>query len=80
MKPDPLAEKWRALGWHVAEVNGHDYDDLLRVGVTLDWWKSSNEIATLPQVSSRFEPRITREQRAWCGWRTATRRSAGQCR
>jgi transketolase len=31
MKLDPLAEKWRAFGWYVVEVNGHDYDDLLRV-------------------------------------------------
>jgi transketolase len=24
-----LAEKWRAFGWAVAEVDGHDYDALL---------------------------------------------------
>lgn len=26
---EPLADKWRAFGWHVAEVNGHDFDSLL---------------------------------------------------
>ena len=31
MRLDPLAEKWRAFGWHVVEANGHDYGDLLRV-------------------------------------------------
>ena len=28
---DPFAEKWRAFGWEVAEINGHDYDDLTSV-------------------------------------------------
>jgi transketolase len=31
IKLNPLAEKWRAFGWHVVEVDGHDYDDLQRV-------------------------------------------------
>ncbi|MEH3108427.1 MAG: transketolase [Sphingomonas fennica] len=26
---EPLADKWRAFGWDVAEVNGHDHADLL---------------------------------------------------
>ena len=26
---EPLADKWRAFGWHVAEVKGHDFDSLL---------------------------------------------------
>jgi len=26
---EPLADKWRAFGWGVAEVDGHDYDALL---------------------------------------------------
>lgn len=26
---EPLADKWRAFGWAVAEVDGHDYDALL---------------------------------------------------
>ncbi|MGH9833976.1 MAG: transketolase [Blastocatellia bacterium] len=26
---EPLAEKWRAFGWAVAEVDGHEYDALL---------------------------------------------------
>ncbi len=28
---DPLADKWQAFGWAVAEVEGHDYDALLDV-------------------------------------------------
>jgi transketolase len=31
IKLNPLAEKWRAFGWQVVEVDGHDYDDLQRV-------------------------------------------------
>ena len=27
--PQPLAGKWRAFGWHVMEVDGHDYAALL---------------------------------------------------
>jgi transketolase len=28
---NPLADKWRAFGWSVVEVDGHDYGELLRV-------------------------------------------------
>ena len=27
--PEPLADKWRAFGWHVAEVDGHDIGALM---------------------------------------------------
>jgi transketolase len=27
---EPFAEKWRAFGWRVDEVNGHDHDELAR--------------------------------------------------
>ncbi|MEV8068691.1 MULTISPECIES: transketolase [Streptomyces] len=26
---EPLADKWRAFGWEVAEVDGHDFDELV---------------------------------------------------
>jgi transketolase len=29
MKVDPLAEKWRAFGWHVIEIDGHNIDEIL---------------------------------------------------
>jgi transketolase len=29
MDTEPLAEKWGSFGWHVIEVNGHDFDQLL---------------------------------------------------
>jgi transketolase len=32
---EPLAEKWRAFGWAVAEVDGHDYNALLDAFVRL---------------------------------------------
>jgi transketolase len=28
---EPFADKWRAFGWHVAEVDGHDHDALYDV-------------------------------------------------
>lgn len=31
MRLEPLANKWRAFGWTVYEVNGHSYDELLDV-------------------------------------------------
>ena len=27
---EPMSDKWRSFGWHVAEVNGHDHDALLQ--------------------------------------------------
>ena len=26
LSPEPLADKWRAFGWHVVEIDGHDLD------------------------------------------------------
>ncbi len=34
MNNEPLAEKWRAFGWDVRRIDGHDLD---LVGETLDW-------------------------------------------
>jgi len=31
MSPEPLADKWRAFGWDVVEVDGHNIQDLLKV-------------------------------------------------
>jgi transketolase len=31
MRLDPLADKWRAFGWNIAEVDGHDHGALLDV-------------------------------------------------
>lgn len=28
---EPLAERWRAFGWEVKEINGHDYDELISI-------------------------------------------------
>lgn len=25
---EPVAEKWRAFGWHVVEIDGHDHDEI----------------------------------------------------
>ncbi len=29
MRLEPLADKWRAFGWAVSEVDGHDFDRLV---------------------------------------------------
>jgi len=40
MRLEPLADKWRAFGWAVAEIDGHDIPAILeafrRAGVTAD--------------------------------------------
>jgi transketolase len=30
MSVEPLADKWKAFGWHVTEINGHDFKEILR--------------------------------------------------
>ena len=47
MHLDPLADKWRAFGWVVREVNGHDYAALLDVFEQLpfEWGKPNCVIA-----------------------------------
>ena len=29
MSPEPLADKWRAFGWNVIEINGHDIEQII---------------------------------------------------
>ena len=29
MNPEPLPDKWRSFGWHVLEINAHDFDEIL---------------------------------------------------
>jgi transketolase len=29
MALEPLAEKWRAFGWEVFEIDGHDYEQII---------------------------------------------------
>jgi transketolase len=29
MHLEPLADKWRAFGWRVEEINGHDFSEIL---------------------------------------------------
>lgn len=33
---EPFADKWRAFGWRVAEVDGHDHDELLAAYRSID--------------------------------------------
>jgi transketolase len=34
MPVEPLADKWRAFGWEVVEIDGHDMEQIVR---TLEW-------------------------------------------
>ncbi len=29
MSPEPVADKWRAFGWHVEVINGHDFKEII---------------------------------------------------
>lgn len=41
---EPIAEKWKAFGWHVQEVDGHDVESLYYA------FKEANEISGRPKV------------------------------
>jgi len=30
MSPEPVADKWRAFGWHVEEIDGHDFNEIIQ--------------------------------------------------
>lgn len=30
MSPEPLGDKWRAFGWHVIEIDGHSFADIIK--------------------------------------------------
>ena len=31
LKVEPLAEKWKAFGWNVCEIDGHDFDEIEKI-------------------------------------------------
>ena len=41
---EPFADKWRAFGWHVAEVDGHD------IGAIIQTLKAAREVKDKPSV------------------------------
>lgn len=30
MSPEPVADKWRAFGWYVQEIDGHDFEQIIK--------------------------------------------------
>ncbi len=44
MSVEPIADKWRAFGWHVQEVDGHDVEALYSA------FRSAQEISDKPKV------------------------------
>ncbi|MCI8336216.1 MAG: transketolase [Peptococcaceae bacterium] len=44
MSPNPIADKWRAFGWHVIEINGHDVQEIF---MALDQAKTVKEQPTM---------------------------------
>ena len=58
---EPFAEKWRAFGWKVLEVDGHDHDALaVAVATPSAKWKGN------PFASSLIRPR----GKGFPSWRT----------
>jgi transketolase len=47
MPIEPLAEKWRAFGWDVLEINGHDLEQLIEAFASLPAPESEKPIAII---------------------------------
>jgi transketolase len=45
MNLEPLADKWRAFGWRVEEIDGHDFSEIL------DYLRRSGEYAGAPSIA-----------------------------
>ena len=43
MSIEPLADKWRAFGWNVQEIDGHDLEDIARAVHTARWIKANGK-------------------------------------
>jgi len=41
MDIEPFADKWRAFGWNVQEIDGHDLQDIARALHTARWIKAN---------------------------------------
>ena len=61
MPLEPFADKWRAFGWEVVEVDGHDFDALERAF-------AAGRPRTCPCSSSPTPSRA----RAWTSWKTTS--------
>jgi transketolase len=47
MPRDELVAKWRAFGWQVSEIDGHDANDLQRVFASMTFEMNGNPKAVL---------------------------------
>ena len=43
MSIEPLADKWRAFGWNVQEIDGHDLEDIARAVHAARWIKANGK-------------------------------------
>ncbi len=64
MSPYPIVEKFQAFGWHVIEVNGHDYDELFAA------YKEAKTISGKPTciVAKTIKGKGVSYMENQCGW------------
>lgn len=53
MALEPYTEKWRAFGWHVREVNGHDFTDMLKAFKSLPFSKNKPSMIIAKTVKGK---------------------------
>ncbi|MCA9408590.1 MAG: transketolase, partial [Candidatus Omnitrophica bacterium] len=47
---EPLAEKFEACGWHVVNVDGHDYEDLFKAFKNYDSCEENKPFAIIART------------------------------
>ena len=62
MPLEPFADKWRAFGWDVVEVDGHDFDQLDEA-LSKAWAATDVPVLILAH---------TIKGRAWTSWKTTS--------
>lgn len=63
---EPLAEKWRSFGWHVLEVNGHNFQELIKALNNFDTIKSKPTVIIAHTVKGKGVS-FMEGQAAWHG-------------
>jgi transketolase len=66
MSPEPLPDKWRAFGWHVIEVNGHDVAALYQAIEEAKTITGQPSIVIMETVKGKGVPQME-NQAGWHG-------------
>lgn len=67
LSPYPIVDKWKAFGWHVIEINGHDMEEILTAYDTADTIKGKPTIIIAKTIKGKGVSLMEDDPVSWHG-------------